>query len=70
MTKFPDAYKKHILEHSEDILEVADALRIKRPDLTLIEACAIVSTAHTDCTLAVLMNSVKFTVSDPVRKIK
>lgn len=70
MTHFPDAYKKRILEHSEDIVEVAKVLATRNPTLTLAECCSIVGMAQTDATISLIFNSLTFTASQSVRKIK
>lgn len=71
MGYFPDAYKKRILEHSEDIVEIARVLQARTaPDLTLDQCARIVESAHMDATIGLFYTSLHFTVGESVRKIK
>lgn len=70
MTEFPDTYKKALLDQANGIVEVATVLAVRHPELTLHECCSIVGTAHVDATVSLLFNSLTFTASQSVRKIK
>lgn len=70
MTHFPDEYKRLLLDRADDMVEIARVLVQRHPDLTLSECCQIVHISNVDASFAMFYNSLTFTASAPVRKIK
>lgn len=63
---FPDDYKRTLLQHSEEVLDVARVLAAKH-DLPVATACHIVAMTHLDMTVALIFNSINLRPM-PVKK--